>query len=105
MTRGDVHELRLARGVGHEQHGRRLGVVVQSDLYAGLSTVLIAPTSRQALATSWRPVITVAGEQTRVLVEQTKALDLARVGRRVAHLTAEEIWALDDALRAVLALG
>jgi mRNA-degrading endonuclease toxin of MazEF toxin-antitoxin module len=50
-------------------------------------------------------VITVAGEHTYVLVEQTKAIDLGRVGRRVGHLTAEETWAVDDALRAVLEMG
>lgn len=105
MTRGDVHEVRLTRGTGHEQRGPRLGVIVQSDVYSGLSTVLVAPTSRQALRSSWRPVITVAGEHTYVLVEQTKAIDLGRVGRRVGHLTAEETWAVDDALRAVLEMG
>ncbi len=104
MTRGDVHELRLRRGVGHEQHGRRFGVVIQTDELSVLSTVLIAPTSTQARAVWWRPEITVVGERTRVLTDQARAVDATRLGRRVGHLTTEETLSLDDALRAVLAL-
>ena len=105
MTRGDIHELRLRRGSGHEQHGRRLGVVVQADEFAALSTVLVAPTSTQARAAWWRPEITVEGETTRVLVEQTRAVDPTRIGRRLGQLTADETWIVDDALRSVLDLA
>jgi len=104
VTRGDVYELRLRRGTGHEQGGRRYGVVVQGNELAALSTVLIAPTSTGARAASWRPEIDVRGTRTRVLVEQTGAVDQSRLGRRVAHVTHEERWAIDDALRLVLAL-
>ena len=52
----------------------------------------------------WRPEIEVRGTRTRVLVEQTGAVDTTRLGRRVERLTTEELWAIDDALRALLAL-
>lgn len=104
MTRGDVYELRLRPRGGHEQSGRRLGVVVQSDDFAALSTVLIAPTSMHALAALFRPEIEVAGVGTRVLVEQTTAIDATRLGKLVGHLTPEETWGLDDALKVVLDL-
>jgi mRNA interferase MazF len=99
-----VYELRLRQGAGHEQSGRRFGVVVQADELAALSTVLIAPTSTAARAASWRPEVDVRGTRTRVLVEQTGAVDASRLGRRVTHVTHEERWAIDDALRLVLAL-
>jgi mRNA interferase MazF len=105
LTRGDVHELRLRPGTGHEQHGRRFGVVIQADAFSALSTTLVAPTSIQARAAWWRPEIVIEGSSTHVLVEQTRAIDPSRLGRRVGHLTLEETWALDDALRAVLELG
>ncbi len=105
MTRGDVYELRLRRGSGHEQHGRRFGVVIQADEFEALSTVLVAPTSTEARGVWWRPEIQIDGALTRVLVEQTRTIDPSRLGRRVAHLTTEETWAVDDALRAILALG
>ena len=105
MIRGDVYELRLRRGTGHEQHGRRYGVILQADEFASLSTVLIAPTSGSSRATWWRPEIDIAGTRTRVLVEQTGAVDATRLGRRVGHLSPEESWGVEDALRTVLALG
>ena len=105
MRRGEVYELRLPKAVGHEQRGRRYGVVVQSDALLARSVVLIAPTSRSARAASFRPEIIVAKESTRVLVEQIGAVDVGRLGRRVATTTPEEMWAIDDGLLTVLGLA
>ena len=102
--RGDVHRLRAPRDVrGREQRGARYAVVVQADDLL-LSTVLVAPTSRSAPARSFRPTITVRGEETRVLVEQTTAVAPERLGDLVGHLTRSEADGLDDALRLALAL-
>jgi mRNA interferase MazF len=71
---------------GREQSGARHAVVVQSDLLP-LSTLLVAPTSTSARPASFRPEIVVAGRATRVLVEQTAAVDPTRLGApgRPAH--------------------
>jgi mRNA interferase MazF len=103
-VRGDVHRLRASREArGHEQQGARLAVVVQSDLLP-LSTWLVAPTSTAARPASFRPEIEVAGRMTRVLVEQTTAVDPQRLGDRVGRLALHEMTELDDALRTVLGL-
>jgi mRNA interferase MazF len=94
----------VPKGVGHEQHGERYGVVVQSDVMLPRSVVVVAPTSRSAKAASFRPEIEVAGDVTRVLVEQLGAVDAQRLGRRVGRLTAEEMWSVDEALLVVLGL-
>lgn len=104
MRRGDIHELRLPKGVGHEQHGRRYGVVVQSDALLPRSVILVAPTSASARAASFRPAIEIAGHSTRVLVEQLGAVDVSRIGDFVGHLTQEEQWGIDVALATVLDL-
>ena len=104
MRRVDVFRLRLRSGSGHEQHGIRYGVVVQSDALMALSTVLVAPTSRSARAASFRPEIEVDGSSTRVLVEQTGAVDTTRLGDLVGHLTAQEQWGVDLALAMVVDL-
>ena len=104
MRRGDVHRFKVPKGVGHEQHGERYGVVVQSDVMLPRSVVVVAPTSRSAKAASFRPEIEVAGDVTRVLVEQLGAVDAQRLGRRVGRLTAEEMWSVDEALLVVLGL-
>lgn len=104
MRRGDVFRLRLRRGSGHEQHGVRYGVVVQSDALLRLSTVLVAPTSTSARAASFRPEIDIDGTATRVLLEQVGSVDTSRLGELVSHLTAEERWGVDLALATVLDL-
>lgn len=104
MRRGDIHELRLPKGLGHEQQGRRYGVVVQSDALLPRSVVLVAPTSTSARAASFRPTVDIAGKSTRVLVEQLGAVDVSRLGDVVGHLTQEEQWGVDVALATVLDL-
>lgn len=104
MTRGDVYRVRLPKGGGRQQHGPRYAVLVQADDLLGLSTALVAPTSRSALAASFRPEIEVAGEATRVMVEQLRALDLERLDDFVGRLDADEMRDVDEALSLVLSL-
>lgn len=103
--RGDVYRLRAPRDTrGHEQQGRRYAVVVQADELDVLSTWLVAPTSTSARSATFRPSIEVAGSTTRVLVEQTSAVDPSRLGERVGHLGLDELRSVDAALRLVLSL-
>jgi len=104
VRRGDVFRLRLGRRQGHEQSGVRYGVIVQSDALMRLSTVLIAPTSTAARPASFRPEIELGGTATRVLVEQTGAIDVTRLGDYHGHLSPEEQWGIDLALETVLDL-
>ncbi len=78
-------------------------MVLQSDSLA-LSTWLVAPTSISALAASFRPEIEVLGRRTRVLAEQTAAVDPQRLGDAAGRLTHEEMRNVDAALRLVLGL-
>jgi mRNA interferase MazF len=104
MIRGEVYRIRPLRAAGHERQGTRYGVVVQANELLPRSVVLIAPTSRSARPASFRPEIDVAGQPTRVLVEQVGAIDTARIGELVAVVTPEEAWGIDEALRTVLGL-
>ncbi len=105
MRRGDIFSLRLPKGTGHEQYGRRYGVVVQSDALLPRSVVLIAPTSTSARSASFRPEIEVEGIETRVLVEQIGAVDIGRLGDLAGRLTSEEQWGVDAAILTVLGLN
>jgi mRNA interferase MazF len=104
VRRGDIHEFRIPKGRGHEQKGRRFGVVVQADELLPRSVILVAPTSTSARPASFRPEIELHGERTKVLVEQVGAVDGSRLGKRVGRVNTEEQWGIDDALRAVLGL-
>ena len=50
MTRGEIYRIRLPARRGREQSGPRFGVIVQADELLGLSTAIVAPTSRSAAA-------------------------------------------------------
>ena len=104
MLRGEVYRFKVPKGVGHEQHGNRFGVVVQADEFLPRSVVIVAPTSRSARAASFRPEIEIGGTATRVLVEQVGAVDVTRLGRLTGHLSTEELWSVDEALLTVLSL-
>jgi Growth inhibitor len=103
-VRGDVYQLRAPRDAqGHEQARSRYAVVVQSDELP-LSTWLVAPTSTSARAATFRPEVEVAGHRTRVLVEQTAAIDPTRLGDSAGHLTFTELRLVEAGLRLVLDL-
>jgi mRNA interferase MazF len=105
LVRGEVFRLRAPRGArGAEQQGARYVVVVQADELLALSTVLVSPTSTCAPPRSFRPAIELSGRPTRVLVEQTTAVAVERLGDPVGRLGAHELRALDAALATVLGL-
>jgi mRNA interferase MazF len=79
-------------------------VVVQADEFLDLSTVLVAPTSTSARAASFRPTITLEGQATRVLVEQTTVVDPQRLGRSAGRLEVDQLRSVDEALTLVLGL-
>jgi mRNA interferase MazF len=105
VVRGELFRLRLPReSRGAEQRGTRYAVVVQADELLALSTVLVSPTSTSAPPRSFRPTIDIGGTPTRVLVEQTTAVSLDRLGDSAGRLSASELRDVDAALSTVLGL-
>lgn len=101
---GEVYRLRTPRDArGHEQESRRFAVVVQSDQFP-LSTWLVAPTSTAARPASFRPEVEIGGRMTRVLAEQTAAVDPSRLGDNIGHLAFDELRNVEAALRLILEL-
>ncbi len=102
--RGDVHRLRAPKAPrGHEQRGARYAVVLQSEDLM-LSTVLVAPTSQSSTPRVFRPSITIDGQPTQVLIEQTSAVAHERLGDVVGRVSFDELVSIDEALRLVLEL-
>jgi mRNA interferase MazF len=105
MVRGEVLRLPAPRSArGREQRGARYAVVVQADDFLHLSTTIVAPTSTSARPATFRPVISVDGEDTCVLVEQTTVVDPRRLGRSAGRLEVSELLAVDEALALILGL-
>lgn len=105
MVRGEIFRLPAPRATRvREQRGARYAVIVQADEFLTLSTVLVSPTSTTARSASFRPVITLEGTLTRILVEQTTVVDPQRLGRSAGRLDPHELSAVDEALALVLGL-
>ncbi|MGO9789956.1 MAG: type II toxin-antitoxin system PemK/MazF family toxin [Solirubrobacteraceae bacterium] len=104
MVRGDVHRIELPGKREHAQEGRRYAVIVQADDLLALSTVVVCPTSRSAFAASFHPEVTIDDQPTQVLCEMVGAVDARALGDRAAHLTHDELRAVEDALLLVLDL-
>jgi mRNA interferase MazF len=105
MVRGEVFRLPAPRAArGREQRGARYAVVLQADEFLHLSVAIVAPTSTSALPASFRPPVTIEGQETRVLAEQTTVVDPRRLGRSAGRLAAGELRAVDEALELILGL-
>jgi mRNA interferase MazF len=81
----------------------RYAVVLQSDDLM-LSTVLVVPTSHSSPSRIFRPTITIDGDDTQVLIEQTSAIASERLGEFVGRLKHDELATIEDAIRLVLEL-
>lgn len=78
--------------------------MLQVNEFLPRSVVIVAPTSRSARPASFRPEVEVAGETTRVIVEQLGVVDVSRLGEHIDHLSPAEMWGIDETLRIVLDL-
>ena len=98
MIRGAVYRIDLGRPRGHEQGGRRLGLVV-SPSDSALSVVTVIPTSTSAGPAIHRPEVEIAGRPTRVLVDQVRSIDSDDVvGDPVDYLTRDQLAVIELAL-------
>jgi mRNA interferase MazF len=104
-VRGDVYRLKAPRSAqGHEQRGQRYAVVVQASSYEHLSTWMVAPTTTKSFDSLIHPTIELLGEEVRVLVEQTTAVDPQRLGDFAGRVSGGELMQINEALRAILEL-
>jgi mRNA interferase MazF len=105
MIRGAVYPVDLGEAKrGHEQRGRRLGVVLSIEQDAW-STVTLLPTSTRAQESAFRPEVVVAGRETRILVDQVRTIDASYViGDLVDYLSREDLAHVEHSLSRYLGL-
>ncbi len=103
MIRGAVYRVDLGDPRGHEQGGRRYGVVL-SPTNMPWSVATIVPTSTSAQRAIFRPVL-VAGEETVLLVDQLRVIDTDYVvGEPVDFLLRDDLDALERAVQSYLGI-
>jgi mRNA interferase MazF len=99
MIRGAVYPVDLGDAKrGHEQCGRRLGLVVSIEQNAW-STVTIIPASTSAQQSVFRPEVVIAGRETRILIDQIRTIDTSYVtGELVDYLSRDDMAQVEHGL-------
>jgi mRNA interferase MazF len=83
---------------GHEQRGRRLGLVISLEQEAW-STVTILPTSASAQVSVFRPEVVIAGRETKILIDQIRTIDVSYVaGDLVDYLSRDDMAQVEHSL-------
>ena len=106
VIRGAVYRVDLGEARrGHEQRGRRLGLVLSPSSMAW-SVATIVPTSTSAQATVFRPALEINGQETRFLVDQLRSVDTDYiVGEPVHYLDRDELAEIEHAVSYYLGLA
>jgi mRNA interferase MazF len=104
IFRGAIYEIKALPGArGHEQQGRRYGVIIQSDRFA-TSVITVALTSSSAGPAIYRPEIEFDGTKSRVLADQIYSVSPSRLGDFKGALDPHEAAEMDRALMLKLGL-
>jgi mRNA interferase MazF len=105
VIRGAVYRVDLGEAKrGHEQRGRRLGLVI-SPSSMPWSVVTVIPTSTTAQAAVFRPALEINGQETRLLVDQIRTIDTDYlIGDPVHYLERDELADVEHALARYLGL-
>lgn len=98
MIRGAVYRVDLGAPRGHEQGGRRFGLVLSpSEMSWSVATVV--PTSTSARPATFRPELTIDGRPTLLLVDQIRTVDTDYlVGDPVDYLNHDELAVVEQAV-------
>jgi mRNA interferase MazF len=106
VIRGAVYRVDLGEAKrGHEQRGRRLGLVLSPTSMAW-SVATIVPTSTSAHPSVFRPSLEINGQETRLLVDQLRSIDTDYiVGDPVHYLDRDELAEVEHAVTYYLGLS
>ncbi len=105
MIRGAIYPVDLGDAKrGHEQRGRRLGLVISVEQDAW-SLVTIIPTSTSAQASVFRPEVVLAGRETKILIDQVRTIDVSDVtGELIDYLSRDDLARVEHGLSRYLGL-
>ena len=92
VKRGDVYWVNLDRTVGSEIKKTRHALVVSpDDMNLKLPRVIVAPLTSAGQALGCRPEVRFKGKRARILLDQLRCVDKARLVGKLGQIDAE-IW-------------
>jgi mRNA interferase MazF len=105
-ARGDVYWVNLDPTIGTEIKKTRPAVVVSNDACNkhGSRIVVVPMTSNVTSLFPGEAVVRIAKRDARVLGDQIRSIDKARLGKKIGALSRNELADVDEALRTTLAL-
>ena len=104
MTRGDIWLVNLDPTVGSEIKKARPCVVVSpTELNEHLRTVIVAPMTSKGFAAPFRVPVTLAGTHGLIVLDQLRAVDKARLVKRLGAVSAKTLSATLVTLQEVFA--
>jgi len=87
FLRGEVYWVNLDPTIGSEIQKTRPALVVSpDDMNAALPRVIIAPITSAGQPLGCRPEVKLKGKAARVLLDQLRCVDKARLGRRLGSI-------------------
>lgn len=105
MIRGAVYRVDLGDAKrGHEQRGRRYGVVLSPS--GSWSVATIVPTSTSAQPAEFRPEIELGGVRTRFLIDQIRTVDTKYIhGEPAFYLERNDLLEIEHAVSRYLGVS
>ncbi len=92
VRRGDVYWVELDPTVGSEiQKTRPCLIVSPDDMNAALPRVIIAPITSKGQALGCRPEVVIAGKPGRILLDQIRTVDKARLKGKLGDIPLD-VW-------------
>ncbi len=92
VKRGDVYWVNLDPTVGSEIRKTRPALVVSpDDMNHALPRVIVAPLTSKGQALGCRPEVIFAGREARILLDQVRSVDKARLAGKLGTID-ESLW-------------
>lgn len=106
MKRGEVWWVQFDPSIGSEVRKTRPAVIVSNDAAnRNLARVIVLPlTSNVSRVYPGETVVSVKGQQSKVMADQIMTADKVRLRGQIATLSKAEMAAVDDIIRVQLAL-
>ncbi len=95
MTRGEIWLVNLDPTIGSESKKTRPCVVVSpAEMHDYLRTVIVAPLTTKSHAAPFRIGVTHGGKKGLILLDQMRAVDKARLAKRLGGVSAKTLTAI-----------
>lgn len=92
VKRGEVYWVNLDPTVGSEIRKTRPALVISpDDMNAALPRVIVAPLTSKGQALGCRPEVKFAGKKARILLDQIRCVDKARLAGKMGEIDAA-LW-------------